>query len=280
MNKIIVAKKPVIMFTIADEKNLPYAKSLENSLRKFHSEKEIPFKIITGDELKTELEKDPNFFYRATPVVAERLLKEYDLVIKIDADSIITGDLNYILKTKDYDVGTVMNWNKKDADQYGLVGIVGSPSSIQNPATWLINPAEYMNCGLVAMRNEKFVHHWSVVCFEEQFLRCQYREQDLLNLILYFGNYNFRCFDHGDSIGGMVSWWGLIGKSEYLKVVLKNDELIVPQAENNFPKRDTSIKVIHFAGGQGASKYNYKTMFTDEVSDRLDYLISVKKDEK
>lgn len=260
-------KKPVIAFTIADEKNMKYAKMLENSLRKFHTEKELPLRIISGDDLKAELANDPHFFYRATPVIGEKLLKEYDLVIKLDADQIITGDLNYILNTKDYDVGTVLNWNRIDPQTYGLV------------QGWGISPVEYFNCGLVAMRSEKFAHHWAVTCFTPQFDRLQMREQDLLNILCYYGNYNVRCFDHGDGLSDYYSWHGLISKGEWLRAEMKGDKIVVPPdtSSKSAFTREWQIRVIHWAGGSEAEKMNYKTRFNDEVTKRLDYLVSDKK---
>lgn len=251
-------KKPVFVFTIADDNNLKLAKNLENSFKKFHPD--VPFHVVQGDELKEYLE-DPNFFYRATPIVAEKYIQDYELVLKIDADSIITGDLTYVFETKDYDVGTVINWNRVDPKLYGLV------------QGWGIAPPEYMNCGFVAMRSEQFIKHWKNICFSPQFERLQYREQDLLNILIYYGNYNVRCFDHGDGPANMHAWWGLIAKGEWIRAELRGDEIIIPKGEDNFPNRDMELKVIHFAGGNSGVKGNYKTMFSDEVVERLDYLV-------
>ena len=129
-------KKPVFVFTIADDNNLPYAKMLENSFKKFHPT--VPFHIVTGDELAEYTKADPKFFYRATPIIANKYIKEYDLVLKIDADSIVTGSLDYVFNTKDYDIGTVMNWNRVDPQKYGAVG------------GWGIHPTDYFNCGFVS----------------------------------------------------------------------------------------------------------------------------------
>ncbi len=260
-------KKPAIIFTIADDKNLPLAKNLENSLKKFHPT--IPFKVVTGMELNGYLKNDPDFFYRATPIIAEPLAKEYDLVLKIDADSIITGDLDYILNTKDYDVGTVINWNRVDPQKYGLI------------AGWGIFPPEYFNCGFVAMRSEKFIHHWNTVCHTEQFHRLQYREQDLLNILCYYGNYNVRCFDHGDGIAKYFAYHGLIAKGEWIKAKMVGEKIIIPKGEGDtpFPPNNMELKVIHFGGGKDKNT-NFRTMFQEDVIKRLNYLISEKKVEK
>jgi hypothetical protein len=220
----------------------------------------VPFHIVTGDELKEYL-SDPQFFYRATPIVAQKFINDYELVLKIDADSIITGNLDYVFDTKDYDVGTVINWNRIDPKTYGYV------------QGWGIAPAEYMNCGFVAMRSEKFIKHWKELCFSPQFDRMQYREQDLLNAMIYFGNYNVRCFDHGDGPANMHAWWGLIAKGEWLRAKMDGDKVIIPKGDDNFPSKNVELKVIHMAGGDRPNKMNYQTLFSDEVTERLDYLV-------
>lgn len=261
-------KKPVVMFTAYDEKNAPYAKMFKNSLRKFHSEEELPLYEIQGDDLQAYLRLDPMFFYRQKPVIASKLIEEYELVIGMDVDQIVTGDLSYLWKTKDYDVATVINYNRIDPQTYGLVG------------GWGILPIEYFNCGLVAMRSEKFIKDWMSKCHTPQFDRLPFREQDLLNAICYFGNYNVRCCDHLDPIGGNNSWWGIISKGEFQRAILKNKEIIIPKGEGQkpFPPRDISCKVLHWGGGNNnPQKMNYRTCFIQDIVEWLDYLVSDKK---
>lgn len=252
-------KKPLFFYTIADEKNLKLAKGLENSFKKFH--KDIPFHIVTGDELTGYVENDPQFFYRATPILSEKYLEEYELVVKLDADQIVLGDLSYIWETKDYDVGTVLNFNKVDPLTYGYVEL--------NKAG--ITPVDYFNCGLVAIRNKEFAHIWKVDCFSPQFERLQYREQDILNILCYYANFNVRCFDHQDPKGGIIGWWGLIGKSKWKDAVLVEDKIMVMKHEDNFPGRDTELKVVHMAGG--GNKSSWGLYFSQDVMKRINYLI-------
>lgn len=253
-------KKPVLFFTIADDNNLKYAKSLENSFKKFH--KDIPFYIVQGEELKRYTTDDPAFFYRSTPVLAERFIKEYDLVVKIDADSVVLGDLSYIWETKDYDIGGVLNYNLPDAQTYGLVQQQG------------ILPIEYVNCGLVAMRSEQFIHEWSVWCFTPQFERYQYREQDGLNIKIYHGNWNCRIFDHGDGPANMYGFWGLFGKTFWNKAELRGNKIIVPKVEGGIPQFDTEIKIAHMAGGAGTKKDAWGLYFNEKIMKRISFLIS------
>ena len=253
--------KPVLFFTIADERNLPYAKTLEKSFQYFHAD--VPFAIVQGEELTGYTKDDPMFFYRATPILGAKYLKEYELVVKMDADSLVLGDLSYIWNTKDYDVGTVINWNRVDPAMYGYV------------QGWGIAPPEYMNCGLVAMRNSDFVKQWKNLCFTPQFDRLQYKEQDLLNIMVYYGNWNVRCFDHGDGIAKMNAWWGLISKGEWRRAEVENGKIFVPKGlgDTPFPPNDMELKVIHVAGGNQANKMNYHTFFPEKVAKRIDEIL-------
>lgn len=257
-----------IAFTIADENNMQYAKMMINSLRKFHTEEELPVAIVSGKGLQKRLSKDPHFFYRATPVVGKELLKDYDLVIKLDADQIIMGDLSYIWEQEGYDVGTVYNINRVDPQRYGNVTIQGVPAQ------------KYYNCGLVAMRSKEFVNHWHDLCFSEMFYNLQYREQDLLNILAHYGRYNINCFDQYDPVHRYFAWHGLLAKGEGLRMKLKDGEVILPRGEDNYPDRDVVIKVYHFAGGKDENKYNYRTQFNEEIISHIDHLISNGKEEK
>lgn len=267
-------KKPVVVFTVADKNNISYAVSLLNSLRKFH---DWPV-ILYTDEI--DQEKLPNitnmtivdlgpylqdrmFFYRQKPLLSEPLLDEYELVIGLDSDQLILGDLSYILETTDYDVGTVINWNRYDEKIYPAV------------QGWGIFPAEYFNCGLVALRSKKFAHHWNILCHTAQFDRMQFKEQDLLNALCYFGNYNVRCFDHPDPVKNVTAFWGLIGKGEWNRAILEGNKIVVPKGfgDTPFPPADMEIKVAHMGGGAGTKKDNWGAFFTPEVLTRINSLI-------
>lgn len=233
------------------------ALNCEKSFKSFH--KDIPFHIVQGEELESYLKTDPAFFYRATPILTEKYLEEYELVVKIDADSLVLGDISYIWKTKDYDIATVLNFNKLDPLTYGYVDIqrIG------------ITPVDYFNCGLVAIRNAKFAHHWKIKCFDPEFDKVQYREQDILNVLCYYGNYSVRCLDHGDPIGGNIGWWGLIGKSRWKDAVVEGKKIVVKDIGDKFPARDTELKIIHMAGGSGNKKDNWGVYFSSDVMKRI-----------
>ena len=273
-------KQPVCVFTVASKTHLQYAIPMLKSLRKFH---DWPVILFTDEmdmtkipEIKnltvvdvTPYLQDKMFFFRQKPIISELLLDEYELVIGMDADQLVLGNLDAILDAEDYDVGTVINWNRYDEKFYPLV------------QGWGIYPAEYFNCGLVAIRSKKFAHHWTVLCHTPQFDRLQYKEQDILNALCDFGNYNVRCFDHAVPNKKINSWYGMISKGEWCRAIVKDGEIIVPQGFGltPFPPSDMILRVVHMGGGSEAKKDNWAAFFSPEVMQRINEIICETKKE-
>lgn len=247
-----------VMFTVADSNNMKYANMMINSFKKFHPD--VPVVIFGEKELiKT---KDKEIFYKASPYFAKQLMKDYDLVLKMDADQIVTGNLDHILHDESYDVGTVFNINRVDPPQYGYV------------QGWGIPPNEYYNCGLVAMRSKKFITKWLDLCQSKYFYRFQFREQDLLNILCHYNDYKVKCFDHTDKVNNVYNWNGLVSKGEWHSAVMKGEDMVVPRGNDNYPDHDMVLKVIHWAGGNMGEKMEYRKYFSEECIRRLDYLVT------
>lgn len=247
-------------FTIADKKNLPYYEMLKVSLEKFTSDS-----LILIDEEKIKQLGDPHFFYRATPIVALGLLRQYEAVCKLDADTIITGNLDHIWEGE-YDVAVVRNSNPREDRRF--------PLRLMD-----INPLSYVNCGFVVMKSKPFVEHWLKLCMSNHFHNFQYREQDLLNIMLFYmtesfgGPYKARFLDESDYFHGLAS------KGYWPHVALKGNELVLPPVTDNlgtYPDTEKIIKAIHWAGGN-IGKMNYRLHFQPDVCQRLDYLTDLKK---
>ena len=243
-----------IAFTVADKNNLVYAKKMINSFHKFHPD--IPVEIIGPAEL--EQIKHPAKFYIMTPLIARSLIPKYDLVLKLDADQVITGPLDHVIDDATYDLGCVLNWNRVDPQRYDF------PLTV-----WDIPDRDYMNCGFVAMRSQEMIEHWWDLCMRPNLQRYRFAEQDLLNIIYHYGNYNVKCFDHSDK------WHGLVSKGEWNKMVIKKDKLILPVTDD-YPDEEKEIKVLHWAGGQVPHKMNFKAEFSPEVAKHLESLVKDK----
>lgn len=226
-------KKPRVAFCPADQNNEKFFQQLLSSLRKFHTEEELP--LIRYD-LKDN--NDQHKWYRATPTIARELLKDYEVVIKLDADQIITGSLSDIWEG-DFDVATVLN-----DPNYPI-------------QTWDIKP--YFNLGLVVIKNPEFIEHWGRLCYSDHFLKYQFREQDLYNILCSdYHDYKVKCLD-GESI------YGESAKPLWATAQLVGGKLMAGGKQ---------INIIHFGGGSGdASKGNLKIRFQEDVVKWLDQLI-------
>lgn len=253
-------KKPVIAFTIADANNIEYAHMLEKTIRKFHTAEELPFHIVEGDELKKYTDDYKEFFYRATPIVAQKYIDEYETVIKMDSDMLCLGNLDYLFTTNDFEIGCVLNINRVDPARYGTVSIQG------------VIPQEYFNCGLVVMKSKQFIDHWFELCKSKYFINFQYREQDLLNILCHFGQYSVRCLDYYDVPRKQNNFWGLIFKGEESKAILRDGQVILPKGKDNYPDREAVIKIWHTAGPE--KKLNYKIFFNEELITHINKLLS------
>lgn len=231
--------KKVVAFTPADSSQDKFVNQLTNSLRKFHTEEELPLLRFDLHDVNDQMK-----WYKATPMIAKDLMNDYETVIKLDADQIIMGPLNKLWEDPEpFDVGVVLN-----DPTFPIM-------------TWDIAP--YFNNGLVVMKNKAFVDHWFRLCESRHFMPYQYKEQDLLNIIASdYGNYKVNVLDGGDEIYGEFSkpfWASSYLRDNKLYFMLKDKE--------------KEIKVIHFGGGGDPNKGNYRIRFSDEVIKRIEELI-------
>lgn len=251
----------IVVFCVADTNNLKYYEMFKKSFRHFHPEDEIELKLYSDEDLA--IIKDSMLFYRQKPYFGNKLLKEgYDLVIGVDVDQLCLGRWDYIFES-DYDVGTVLNLNRVDPLKF-------TPCQIAT-----VMPNMYFNCGLVAMRSQDFTQHWLNLCYSDHFLHTQYKEQDLLNLMCYYGNYKVRCFDMYDPMKQYSAWHGLKAKGECMRTILKGNDIVLPKGDGNtpYPDRDVIIKAVHWGEGNVPNKMNYRIMFPEEIVEYIDLIL-------
>jgi hypothetical protein len=242
-----------VFFSIADDNNLGLFTKMEKSFHHFHPKEEL--KLVASEQLAALLKQDPQFFYRATPVIAWNLFNAgYDEVIKIDADSLILGKINHTWEGK-FDVGVVNNSNPRELKKY--------PVNV-----WNISPIAYLNAGYVVMKSPRFVEHWLGLCASDHFLHYQMREQDLLNIMAFYmnntlgGPYNFNFLDSGKYAHGLVTR----GYEPQMK--LKGGDVVLP-ANKEWNNEDKIVKIFHWAGGN-TPKGNYKLIFNEEIVGLID----------
>ena len=262
--------KKTVAFSACDQNNLKYAKLLIKSFRYFHPK--IDFVLFTnakgdlptGVEIRPIETDDDKIWYRQKPYFADILFKEgYEAVLGLDSDMLILGSLDYIFNHDEYDIGTVLNFNPLDFRTYGEITF--------KP---LHMATEYQNAGLVMMRNHKLVKHWLKLCYSPFFQRFPYFEQDIMNIIIWFGEYTHKCFDDFDALESYAAWHGLLATHSGLKMIMRDKDVILPKSEDGYPSQDVKVKVWHPAGGQAnEDKLNFRLAFSEEVIERINEIL-------
>lgn len=230
------------------------AKMMMNSFKKYHPDREIT--CLTYEDVKKlrykmqDIERVQNAL---TPFFLDDLIEKYDCLVRLDADQIITGNLDHVLEG-DYDVAVVQNSNPRELKKLKVT-------------VWDIDPLDYANCGFVVVKSKKFIRHWFNLCMTDRLWHYQYREQDILNILINYFNYKVKYLDNSNK------WHGLISKQYWNKIILKDDKFILPKNEEWPIDEDKEIICLHWAGGTYPGKmHDLKIRFREEVANKLLWL--------
>jgi len=122
------------------------------------------------------------------------------------------------------------------------------------------------------MKSERFVNHWWGLCNSYHFENYQYREQDLMNIMMAYGDYKVGLLDAGKE------WFGLISKGYWPLCELKGEDIVLPKNKEWPTNEDRILKIIHWAGGNDPNKMKFRLHFKPKVVKRLEWLVSEKKE--
>lgn len=181
-----------------------------NSFKRFHPD--IDLVIFRQDMVDTVFKDNPGLnFYNAKPTFAKLLTDKYDLVVNIDADTLVCARLESVLKG-DYEVGAAWNYNNYEN------------SSFEN-----ITDKMYLQAGLVASTSKKFWDEWETA--NKDAMKYVRQENDVLNKVVYGEGtepkYKLKIFDKDKDYIGCKSL-GLEGRM-YLeddKVMLDGEQVL------------------------------------------------------
>ena len=203
-----------------------------NSFKRFHPD--IDLVVFRQDMIDKVFKEKGINFYQAKPTFAKLLTSKYDLIVNIDADTVITGRLTEVFDKVDYEVGAA--WNFNDYEN----------ASFEN-----ITEEMYLQAGMVASTSKMFWTVWEVENLEAmKYLR---KENDILNLVVYnhMPELTLKIFDKKKDYYGCKS----LGREP--QFYIDNDKLMCRQEQ---------VLAYHFARGNVMPKLNFKTMpLTDEV---------------
>jgi hypothetical protein len=134
-----------------------------NSFKHFHPDIEL---IVFRQDMIDRVFKEKNInFYKAKPTFAKLLTPYYDLIVNIDADTVVLGRLERILKG-DFDIACPTNLNDYEN------------MSIEN-----VTKEMFIQAGLVAVTNKKIWDIWEKA--NKDAMKYLAQENTILNLLWY-----------------------------------------------------------------------------------------------
>lgn len=231
------------------------AQKLKNSARYFHPDIQFP---IHGDNIINEVKiKYPwSSWYTFDPLIAEYYIDEYELIVHIDADSLVTGPLDELL-LGDFDIAGVRNNN-----DIGLTSRTGGVNCSATPGRDRI--PDSLNAGLIASTSKAF---WAE--FKErnrtEAAGYPFGEQCVFNRIFWEGKYKAKMLD---PVGSNVYYGtsqmiceGNILETAWKRLYMQNGELY---SDNK------KVKIIHNADGHRIPKLQYQNYVNPDVRNFLD----------
>ena len=215
-------KEKVCAFTfVSDDYYTPIGTpKMINSFKRFHPDIDL---VVYRQDIIDVMFKKFGFlnWLNAKPTCAKLLDDKYDLVVNIDADSVILGRLEAVL-AQNYDIGAA--WNYNDYENRGVENVTEKM---------------FLNAGLVASRKKEFWDIWEMENREAYKYVCA--ENDILNLIWYnhaaLRNFRKKIFDKKKDYYGCKS----LGKEG--KFIVDNNKIMC-EGERVF--------LYHHAKGPGA----------------------------
>jgi lipopolysaccharide biosynthesis glycosyltransferase len=213
--------KTVFFTFISDDYYQPVGTPmLINSFKKFHPD--IPLVVFRQDVVDKIIDPQKKFmggavnWLNAKPMFAKLLTDKYDLVVNIDADSVVLGRLDELLEG-DYHVGSVLNVNDFENRHIGSV-----------------TDEMYLQAGLIASTRPEF---WDIWMAESLKNNWQYKcaENDSMNIVIYeqLKDWKLKIFDE-------KGYWGC-------KLLDREKECVIERGK--VMCRGEEVKIYHAAKG-------------------------------
>jgi hypothetical protein len=223
-----------VAFTIVDDKYYyPVGTHIFiNSFKRFHPDIDL---VVFRQDMIDKIFKEKGInFYQAKPTFAKLLTEKYDLVVNIDADTIILDRMTEVFDKVDYEIGSA--WNFNDYEN----------ASFEN-----ITETMYLQAGLVASTSKKFWAVWEIE--NKDAMKYLRKENDILNLVAYnhLPELKLKIFDKKKDYYGCKS----LGREPQFTI-----------KEGKTYCRGENVVAYHFARGGIFPKLDIMNMpLTDEV---------------
>ena len=218
----------------------------ERSFKHFHPD--IPLIVFDQNDINGLMEKNAGVdMYKIKATAAKTLYNNYDLVVNIDADHFIFDRLDEIL-LNDYDVAAPSNYNKFENVYLSINSYGGNTYNI-------VSELSYIQAGLIASSNKNFWDTYEISSLRHASnMTC--RDNDVLNLVLQFGNFKFKLLDgeFGLDSSDRKCFYGCSSLGLESEICIINDKPCI----NGIP-----VKSYHVAKGHLKPKFN--SIFNKDV---------------
>jgi len=263
---------------------------LHNSIKYFHPEIDH---VIVDSKMTKEIENEipwmKNIWMMAPSCLP--LADEYDMVIHLDGDAVVTGPLDEMINSTAEIIGVRNNNSLNQAGAHDGITIrhmapFGNGSDIPLQG--------FINAGMIAAQGKDFWEDWHDVNSQvadvtnKGFYNPGWGdENDTLNQIFHSDKYNSEVIDPtGSGVSyGLSNVWGTGNNhwESWSQIYVKDDRLylddMIKSGWNRVQGSPMCIKVLHQAGGSIAAELNrsaggfrnwMKTVVSDEVKDYLE----------
>ena len=265
---------------------------LHNSIKHFHPEIDH---VIVDSKMTKEIEKEipwmKNIWMMAPSCLP--LADDYDMVIHLDGDAVVTGPLDEMINSTAEIIGVRNNNSLNQAGAHNGITIrhmepFGNGSDIPLQG--------FINAGMIAAQGKDFWEDWHDVNSQVADVtnKGYYNpgwgdENDTLNQIFHSDKYNSEVIDPiGSGVSyGLSNVWGTGNNhwESWSQIYVKDDRLylndMIKEGWNMVQGDPMCIKVLHQAGGSIAAELNrsaggfrnwMKTVVSDEVKDYLEVI--------
>ena len=260
---------------------------LEKSFKKFHPD--VHFDIIGTERTQKTIEKysyidecmtneNVPWFIRGktelfltAPLVYD-LKEKCDMIVHIDADSVVLGDLSEIFSS-DEDVISV-----KNTSPLGTWGMNPGSDRVHPYTGQVVGNHEFVNMGMWALNNFDFIDDWieyNKAILTNPNVPIPYRltdglgdENDTFSWLFHSGKYSNKIIDRHPCESGYygcsVSWGEKSNWDTWKSFYIKNEKVYFMDP---ICEKEVQVKLLHLAGGGGKEKANVP--FMDRLRENL-----------
>lgn len=222
------------------------AHKLLKSVKYFHPE--VDFYVFGTDDINAVFNSHPNFNWTTIhPAISIQLIDDYDMVIHMDADSMLVGKLDELISEDNLQYDVIGVRNNNDFGRAGKDAPIHEGYPIET----------YLNCGLVATTSKKFLETWIQYNLSMGNNK-PFQEQSILNMMIHTEDWKWKVVDpiNSNVYYGVTNIWGeKTHWDSWKEIQVVNNELVL----NN-----KIVKVLHHAGGSKPEKLDFN-MFNDDT---------------